>query len=467
MKQTRIICTIGPASQNTGVLEQLAKSGMNIARLNFSHGAHEDHMQLISNIRHIAKKTKKQIAILQDLQGPKIRFGDLPEAGIPVSKNEKIILVAKKSESSFEKKPKRIPVGYKNLHTYCKKGDRLFFDDALIEARVVKKEGSAIHVKISNGGIIKSHKGINVPDAEKTITSLTAKDKADLEFGIQQEVDFIALSFVQSEKDISQLKKHIIRISKKYKKESTPKIIAKIEKSQAIKNIKKIIEEADAILIARGDLGIEIPIEDVPVEQKKIIQKCMHAGKPVIVATQMLESMIKNPRPTRAEVSDVANAVIDHVDAVMLSGETAVGKYPVKTIQTMKKIITETEESPFDDVATAFVDSVNTEEQIAASVVEAVRQTHAQAIILNQDTKHLGVKISALRPEVAIVVPHASKASARKEVLFWGISPIFSKSNSVKIITRSAVSQKIIKKTAKKIIVTSNKKNKYNIAIES
>ena len=335
-KRTKIICTIGPASSSQETLTKLIKSGMNVARLNFSHGDHPDHARLIKNIKQVSKKLDQPIAILQDLQGPKIRTGVLPAEGVKIKEGQKIILTTKKNFL-----PNQIPVTYNKLHQDIKAGERLLFDDGLMDAVVLKVRGMDIVCRVITGGTLLSHKGINLPDTDIGIKSITKKDEEDLEFGVIQNVDWIALSFVRTVNDVRHLKKLINKFQKKHNiKNNAPiKIIAKIEKAEAVKNIDDILTEVDGLMVARGDLGIEIPAENVPLVQKSLINKARANAKSVVVATQMLDSMIRNPRPTRAEVSDVANAVIDHTDAVMLSGETATGKYPVSAVQIMTKII--------------------------------------------------------------------------------------------------------------------------------
>lgn len=463
MKRTKIICTIGPSSEKKTILIKMAKAGMNIARLNFSHGTHKSHRALIKSIRSISKKSNFPIGILQDLQGPKIRFANLPERGVEVKASQKIILVTKESEADYESKIKKIPVGFKTLYKYCKKNDRIFFDDALIEAKITKIANSQIEAKIKNSGIIKSHKGINLPDATKAIASLTTKDLHDLEFGIKHKVDFVALSFVQNAKDIKNLNNHIKKLSQKFKNNHQPKIIAKIEKNQALQNIDKIISASDALLIARGDLGIETPLQDVPIHQKDIIKKSMIAKKPVIVATQMLESMIKNPRPTRAEVSDVANAVIDHADALMLSAETAVGKYPIDATKTMKKVILETEHSPYDDLNQE--EEASEEQSVAFAAVQIAKQENANAIILSPSMRNISRHVSSFRPEVPIIVPYEDTVDSRQNLISWGIFPITIKNKTTKKIISYCRQKKIIPKKGKVVIIELDNTNNSTIKI--
>ncbi|MDD5043868.1 MAG: pyruvate kinase [Patescibacteria group bacterium] len=349
MKRTKIVCTIGPASEKIQILEKMVKAGMNVARLNFSHGTYKNHAQLIKNIRTVAKKLNQPIATLQDLQGPKIRVGGLPKKGVILRRGSKVVLTTNLNSANLKNK---IPVDYKLLHRDVRPGTTLLLDDGLLELKVLKVSGQDIFCEVIVGGTLISHKGINLPNASLSIPAITKKDAADARFGVKTGVDFIALSFVKTAKDIFALRRLIEKYEKELKIKNQPplKIVVKIEKHEAIRNINEIIAAADAVMIARGDLGIETPAEDVPLLQKMIIKKCLQAAKPVIVATQMLDSMMRNPRPTRAEVSDVANAVIDHTDAIMLSGESAMGKYPVEAVRMMSKIAGETEDSQYDDL---------------------------------------------------------------------------------------------------------------------
>lgn len=326
-KNTKIVCTLGPSCEDSKTIEKMMLAGMNAARLNFSHGSYDQFASLIKNIRAVASKLNRPLAIIQDLQGPKIRIGDIPEEGIIVKENQKITLSGEKT-----KQKGIIPVQYVHLHKDVKKGHHILIEDGLIKLQVEKIQSSKISCKVIVGGIIKRHKGINLPHSKLSLPCLTPKDKADLKFGLSHNVDYIALSFVREAKDIQELRSLID------KKNKNIKIIAKIERPEAIKNIQEIMQATDAVMVARGDLGIETEPEIVPILQKKIIHLAQQLGKPVIVATQMLQSMIENPIATRAEVSDAANAVFDGADALMLSNETAVGKYPIEAVKTLNKI---------------------------------------------------------------------------------------------------------------------------------
>ncbi|MDP1890707.1 MAG: pyruvate kinase, partial [Gemmatimonadaceae bacterium] len=331
-KRTKIVCTIGPVSEKPAILQKMIKAGMNVARLNFSHGTHAWHGKVIKIIRKIAKELGTPVGIIADLQGPRIRVGELPTTGVKLTPKEKVTLT-----TNLKNEKNKIPITYTDLHKDLASGNRILLDEGLLELKVLKISGRDILCEVVVGGVLTSHKGINLPDSSVNLPPLTEKDKDDLEFVVKEDVDWVALSFVSRASEIYDLRYLIRALEKKLKlsKAAPIKIIAKIEKHEAVKNLDEILEAVDGIMIARGDLGIETPPEDVPLWQKKIIDKCLTVAKPVIVATQMLDSMIRKPRPTRAEVSDVANAVIDHADAVMLSGETASGLYPLESVEMM------------------------------------------------------------------------------------------------------------------------------------
>jgi len=412
MKRTRIVCTIGPSSEKATVLSSMIRSGMNVARLNFSHGTHQNHKTLVKTIRAVAKKNKKIVGILADLQGPKIRIGDLKEP-LDIKTGGTLILTTGRIEKE------KIGVTYPNLHQDVKKGEKILIDDGLLELLVLDVNGKDIKCKIINGGKLSAHKGMNFPDTKISLSSLTQKDKDDLTFAMSLKVDYVAISFVRTKEDILFLKK-LINANAKRLKVFKPKIIAKIEQAEALQNFIGILEEVDAIMIARGDLGIEIPAEDVPLRQKEIIGLCRQSAKPVIVATQMLDSMIRNPRPTRAEVSDVANAVMQNADAVMLSGESATGNYPKEAVAMMNKIILKTEESPYDDVDIKTDCDPKTGDGIGEVVGELVRQKNIKQVV-DLSGKGLYKYISKWRPEANIFVK--TDGYDLYPNLFWGAMP--------------------------------------------
>jgi pyruvate kinase len=408
MKHTKIVCTIGPASDTVESLVKLVEAGMNVCRLNFSHGTHEQHAELIKRIREASEKTGEPLCILQDLQGPKIRVGELPETGVELVAGKPVVFTSGKGDI-----PKKIPVTYPNLHEDVKTGQHLLLDDGLLEVIVKSIKGEDVNCEVITGGMLKSHKGLNLPETDTKISAITDKDKEDIVFGVLQGVDWIALSFVRKSDDVRELRKLI--------GDPGIKVIAKMEKPEAITNMDAIIAEVDGIMVARGDLGIEMPPEKVPVIQKELIAKCRLAGKPVIVATQMLDSMIKNPRATRAEISDIANAVIDHADATMLSGETASGAHPIEAVKTMASTIVETEKSKYDDVTPEMRKSEQSEVSMTNIASILGRASNAKAIIVASLTGESARLVSRERPDQPIYVMTTSDRVVRQLNLSWGV----------------------------------------------
>lgn len=329
-KNIKIICTIGPASQPKEALKKMINHGMNMARLNFSHGNHDFHRLSIKNIRNAAKEAGKDIAIIADLQGPRIRIGDLSRKEILLLANQQVVLFA-----GEKMKGKKIPVMYESLAKDVKVGDTILVDNGLIELNVSRIKGKDVFCHVALGGVLRSHKGINMPHTKLTMPALTEKDKKDIAFGMENKIDAYAVSFVRSAKDVRELR----NLLKKNDNFENIKIISKIESRKAINNFDSICNLSDAIMIARGDLGVEVNPAKVPFIQKALIRKCNKVGKPVIMATQILSSMVFEPRPTRAEVSDIVNAILDGTDFLMLSEETAIGKYPVEAVSAMEKTI--------------------------------------------------------------------------------------------------------------------------------
>lgn len=422
MKRTKIVCTIGPASEAVKTLEAMVREGMNVCRLNMSHGTHENHAKLIKNIRAVAQKTGEPLAVLMDLQGPKIRVGNLPKEGFKLEAGKQVIFTNDITSGGEAKDKEKIPVTYLGLRKDVKSGSRMLLDDGLLEVRVTAVKNKDIYAEVIIGGILTSHKGLNLPDVTVSIPAITEKDREDLRFGIRQGVDFVALSFVRSAKDAWELRKMIQGFDGV--KSSTPvKIIVKIEKHEALDNFDEILEAADGVMVARGDLAIETPAEHVPLYQKEIIEKCRHKAKPVIVATQMLDSMIRNPRPTRAEVSDIANAVIDHTDAVMLSGESATGRYPVEAVKIMAQTIKETEKSSYDDVSMATEIKEEAKDRLAIAAMTALlaRLKKAKLILGASWSGETAKLIAHYRPEVPIVIGSPNERVVRQLNLSWGV----------------------------------------------
>lgn len=440
-KRTKIVCTLGPASGTKEKITELVKAGMNVARLNFSHGTHDDHARMIQLIRQIAEETGEPIAILQDLQGPKIRVGDLPKEGVELKPGAEMVFTTGKADI-----PRKLPVTYEKLHEDVKPGERLLFDDGLMSGKVVKVEGKDVTVTIVDGGVLLPHKGMNMPDTKVSAPSLSEKDKDDVKFGVAQGVDWVALSFVREAKAIYDLrylmKQHEAELGITRSVNHPIRIVAKMEKGEAIRALDEIVEAVDGIMVARGDLGIEMRAEEVPLIQKKLIDKCLAAAKPVIVATQMLDSMIRNPRPTRAEVSDIANAVIDHTDAVMLSGETASGKYPLEAVQTMAKVIRQAEASIYDDLddVAAVKLKKSTDEAVSQVAKILAKGIGAKGILVASMSGDTGRLVSRHRPELPIYVATDDDRVQRQLNLSWGVVPfILPKCRSVEELVERSV----------------------------
>jgi pyruvate kinase len=426
MLRTKIVCTIGPASRSIEMLREMIISGLNVARLNFSHGDHDYHAENIANIRQASFDACVPVAILTDLQGPKLRVGEMSGEGVTLREGEEVVLTVRPVVGHGTE----IPVQYQSLPTLVESGDRILFDDGLLEVVVLEAGESDIRCKVIVGGLLESNKGLNLPRAHSSIPALSDKDKKDLDFALQQQVDWIALSFVRNAYEVVALQELIRRQSAFGR--PTP-VIAKIEKPEAMQNIDAIIAAADGIMVARGDLGIEALPEEVPLMQKQIIQKCNEAGIPVITATQMLDSMIRNPRPTRAEASDVANAVLDGSDAIMLSGETAVGQYPLRALRTMVRIAERTEVELQHRIT--FASSTRHSGQgIAVAVSHAARETaqelDAAAIITPTVSGHTARMVSRYRPTVPIVAVTPSPMVQRQLCLYWGVYPLLAKRTS-------------------------------------
>lgn len=422
MKRTKIVCTIGPASNSKTVLKKLMRSGMNVARLNFSHGTYADHKKLIKAIRVAAREEGKNVAILQDLQGPRIRVGIVPKEGLNLKRGQKVKFIAEKDYNIKKPSTKTItfiPNQYPGIWRDVKKGSHILLSDALIDIEVTKTAKHAIDGVVRKPGVLFSHKGMNIPGVSLKVKVITQKDIEDLEFGLAQDVDYIALSFVRDEKDIDELRRLICRLSPT----CSAKIIPKIERWEAIQNFDKIVAVSDGVMIARGDLGIELPPEQIPVLQKEMIRKCLLAGIPTIVATQMLESMISNPRPTRAEISDIANAVIDHADAVMLSGETAVGKFPVEAVQFMAATCEETEESTFDDLPRNYLgdESDDHHKSIADSAVRLAENSGARAMIVWSPSGEYAQLLARHRSERLVAAATPDAFVFRQLQLLWSV----------------------------------------------
>ncbi|MBU0627646.1 MAG: pyruvate kinase [Nanoarchaeota archaeon] len=413
MIRTKIICTIGPASDSVDMIEKLAKAGMNIARLNFSHSSYDEHLDRIKKINDINSKRLAPVGIMLDTRGPEIRLGNFKHPVILIKGDEITITT---TETICD--DKIISVSYKNLHKQLKVNDLIYISDGTIELKVKKITGNDILCEVIEGGEVNSRKNVSVPGVIVDLPSIDEKDIRDIEFGAKNQIDFVAQSWVRSAKDVIDLK-NLLK-----KNNSGALIIAKIECLQGIKNIDQIIAAADGIMVARGDLGVQIPIEQVPNAQKMIIRKCNRAGKPVIVATQMLESMTKNPRPTRAEVTDVANAIIDGTDAIMLSGETAIGKFPLKAVEMMQKIANQIEPR-MDFKSDPYSRSkLSIEDSLSKNVCQTAHEVKAKAIITCTLSGHTAKVISRKKPTTTIIAVTPKKKEIKKLNLWWGVHPL-------------------------------------------
>lgn len=413
-KNTKIVATIGPASADKETLTKMIKKGMNVARLNFSHGDYKWHGNIINILRELSRELRRPIGILADLQGPRIRVGNTEK--FLVEKGEIIFVSDKKSADG-----KELVIDSDKVGSALQVGERILIEDGLMELRVVEKDGGIIKAEVINGGEIKPRKGINVPDTKLHFGAVTAKDEKDLAFALENDLDFVGLSFVSNGQEIEETREKIKKILGREKR--LPQIISKVERKEAIKNIDEIIEASDVIMVARGDLGIEMDESKVVIHQKEIIAKCLKNIKPVIVATQMLDSMIENPIPTRAEVADVSNAVIDHADAVMLSGESANGKYPIRAVEMMSKIICNTEESPFDDIGPGYLDNdvFSDYASVISSAHELAKGSNATAIIMLSDSGFTARMMSHHRPDQLMFVATDNSKTYNQLALVWGI----------------------------------------------
>lgn len=421
MHRTKIVATVGPACDTYEMILGLVKAGVNVFRLNFSHGSHEDKLKIIEFIRTINVTEPYNISILGDLQGPKLRVGEIENNALLVKEGDILTFVNEKCVGTMEK----IYVSYPNLAGDVKIGNKIMIDDGKIEVQVkeITKKGD-VKVAVTLGGVISSKKGINLPDTKISLPALTEKDLVDLEFIIEQELDWVALSFVRSVKDI------VIIKSKLAEKKSKTKVIAKIEKPEAVANIREIILESDAIMVARGDLGVEMPVEQVPLIQRQLIRKCIHRGKPVIVATQMMESMMDRIKPNRSETSDVANAVLEGADAVMLSGETAAGMHPVLVVETMRKIIKEVEDKEFrynreEDLKPLPHSPSFLSDAICYNACKLAHDINADALIGMTQSGYTAFTLSSYRPKSPLFIFTKEKSLVNQLSLSWGVRAFY------------------------------------------
>ncbi|WP_414541802.1 pyruvate kinase [Nostoc sp. CCY0012] len=417
MRRTKIICTVGPATSAPEKLQALVAAGMNVARLNFSHGAYEFHAQTARHLRQISAEQQKPIAIMQDLCGPKIRLGTLPSAGLKVEAGDEVTFVLQDKGESIDELPLPLPT----LFAMVRPGEPILINDGRVKLIVTERDADKIRALVKIGGLLSTHKGVNLPETPLPVSSITEKDLMDLRFGIQLGVDLVAVSFVRSPQDLEPARRMIEAAG------ASIRLIAKIERAEAVEGFNSILEVADAIMIARGDLGVEMPIHQVPMIQKDIIRRCNQAGKPVITATQMLESMISAPDPTRAEATDVANSILDGTDAVMLSGETAVGEYPIAAVQMMHDIAVCTEKSLPAGSRHSWsheAGNLSVTESVAEAVCRIAYETGARAILCNTSSGGTAQLISKYRPSTPIIALTPDETAYRQLALSWGVESL-------------------------------------------
>ncbi len=416
MRRTKIVATVGPASRSPEMLERLIRAGVDVVRLNFSHGTHEQHLEVIQSVRALSARLERSVALLQDLSGPKIRTGRVKDGQIELLDGARVSIT---TDETIEGTPELIATTYDPLPRDVQAGDTILLDDGNLELRVLKSEGERVDCEVVHGGTLKSNKGMNLPGVSLSTPALTEKDRRDLAFGVAQGVDYVALSFVRQAADVSECKALIAGLGAR-----TP-VIAKIEKREAVNDLASILEATDGVMVARGDLGVELSTEEVPTLQKRIIQMANGAGKVVITATQMLESMIENARPTRAEASDVANAILDGTDAIMLSAETASGRFPEQAVETMARIARYTEQhyglrGPQRVVGSGSM-VARSLARVAATVAEELDCALVVAFTESGQTARL---VSAFRPQAPIAAVTFNETTYRQLALWWGVVPV-------------------------------------------
>ena len=419
MKRTKIVCTVGPSTDKPGVIESMLKAGMNVARFNFSHGNHEAHGQRMKQVRNASAAEQLPVAIMLDTKGPEIRLGNFTEGKVLLQSGGSFTLTSREVAGTAA----IVSMNYKGLPQEVKPGQTILLNDGLVSLRIEKVDGTDILTTIENTGEISNFKRVAVPEIQLGLPFLSEQDVLDILFGIEQGVDFIAASFVQKTADVLAIRRVL------ESKGADCHIIAKIENAAGVKNIDEILKVADGVMVARGDLGVEIPIEDVPIVQKMLITRCNAMGKPVITATQMLESMMTNPRPTRAEANDVANAIMDGTDAIMLSGETASGKYPVEAVTMMATLAKRTEAAlSYSDLLLARQNAnafPSTTDAISHATVQVSHELNAAAIITSTESGYTARMVSKYRPQAAIVAVTPKEKFVRRMLLLWGVMPVF------------------------------------------
>lgn len=452
-RRTKIIATIGPATDSVKAISSLIKAGVNIFRLNMSHGDHDYHRRIFKKIRSCAKEQSSHVAILMDLCGPKIRVGTFVDGSVILKKNARVVISCSGGIGS-----KALIISqYKQLYKDVKKGERILLDDGNLECKVESISGKNVICKVVYGGELKNNKGLNLPDSFVSASSFTAKDKKDVQLAMTLNADFVALSFVRSEKDIDGLKRFMRRTNKEVP------IVAKIERPEAVTNIDGIINSAYGIMIARGDLGIELPAEQVPLIQKDIINKARFKNRPVIVATQMMESMITNARPTRAEVGDVASAAMSSADAVMLSAETAAGKYPLKAVKMMDKVLREIEvhqwaENSFGDMLDHSCEIASSRKAIANAANTLAQELKLQGIFVPTDSGHTASVLSSTRPSSPLLGISGNVETCQMLAIHWGVIPVYMKRDKVrdwKVLSQEISDRYKLAKTGNRVLLVS------------
>jgi pyruvate kinase len=454
VRRTKIVCTIGPASSKRGVMEELLSAGMNVARLNFSHGTHEQHAQVIADLREVSRKVGRPLAILQDLCGPKVRLGNFAVESFRLKRGMEVGFVPSLPQTGephqHENGALLLPLPIPELLAEVTPRHTLLLDDGKISLKVTRLEGEPyqdnriVWTRCVAGGEIKQRKGVTVPGADLSIPAVTEKDKTDLRFGLAQGVDWVAASYVRTAQDLAPIRAIMGEMG------ICRPIIAKIEKPEAVRNLDKILAVVEGIMVARGDMGVEMPFDEVPLVQKQIIRRCNQAGKPVITATQMLESMITTARPTRAEATDVANAILDGTDAVMLSGETAVGQYPVQSVRTMARIALRTEGEVFGEerFLARFKPASNVTEAVARAATEIAAQIKASAILCATTSGGTARRVAQYRPAVPILGITCEAETYRQLALSWGVRPwliekVHTEEEMVRVALEAALASKI------------------------
>jgi pyruvate kinase len=449
MPRTKIVCTLGPACDAPGVLRDMLRAGMDVARINFSHGDHASHARRIADVRRMAQEEGRTLAILCDLQGPKLRVGEIAGGAVELAHGGRVTLTTRAAPGDAG----QVNLPHPDLVADVQPGQRLLLDDGALELQVESKTDTDLVCSVVVGGVLGSHKGVSAPGAALSLSSLTDKDRADAQFAVEQSADYIALSFVRRAADVNELRallaSHRARIP----------IVAKIEKAEALSAFDEILATTDAVMVARGDLGVETPPEQVPIHQKHILRACNRAGKPAITATQMLQSMIENPRPTRAEASDVANAVLDGTDAVMLSGETATGHYPVEAVRMMESVATIAEETlECEEWLRRVGEAASPSEAIARATVEIAIELGASAIITCTESGYTAQLVARYRPCVPVLAVTPDAAVYRQMALVWGVTPLLvpeyaSTDEMIESTTRAAREAGLVK-PGERVVIT-------------